>query len=205
MRKKELEIILSQLKGFSKPKTHLEQYRTPGSIAAELLHFAYMQGDIENKIVADLGTGTGILAIGAKLLGAATVYGIDADSDAIEVAKSNEAEPFTINWHTLDISEFKAQVDTVVMNPPFGIQAKHADRPFLETARSISDTAYTIHDSNPETRRFINTFVKSLGGTQTLISSPEFELPKTYRHHSKELERHRVDLYRIEKNESSKN
>ena len=202
MLKKGLEIKLSGLKGFSSPKESLEQYRTSGSVAAELLHTAYMSGDIENKAVADLGAGTGILAIGAKLLGATSVYGIDIDPDAIEIAGQNEPEPRTITWQASDISQFKIYVDTVIMNPPFGIKTPHADRPFLQKALSISKTAYSIHDSTPETRSFINTFVKSLGGTATLLSSPSFELPRNYWHHSKELERHVVDLYRMTKDET---
>ena len=68
--KKDLEIILSTLKGFERPKPELEQYTTPSSLAAELLWQAYIDGNIEGKIVVDLGCGTGILALGAAILGA---------------------------------------------------------------------------------------------------------------------------------------
>jgi len=139
------------------------------------------------------------------MLGAEKVYGIDTDIDAIEVAEKNEPMPKTIHWEAADISEFHTRVDTVVMNPPFGIKKPHADRPFLEKALEVADTIYTIHDSNEPTRSFINTFVKSLGGTATVFSSPLFELPMTYRHHRKDLERIKIDLYRIEKNETHQN
>lgn len=39
--------------------------------------------------VLDAGTGTGILALAAALLGATDVYGFDADPSAVEVAKGN--------------------------------------------------------------------------------------------------------------------
>lgn len=39
--------------------------------------------------VADIGTGSGILAILAIKLGASYAYGCDTDADAIEVAKQN--------------------------------------------------------------------------------------------------------------------
>jgi ribosomal protein L11 methyltransferase len=41
--------------------------------------------------VLDVGTGTGILAIGAALLGAREVVAVDVDADAVEVASDNAA------------------------------------------------------------------------------------------------------------------
>ena len=43
--------------------------------------------DFKNKTVFDFGTGTGILAILAKKLGAASVFAIDNDEWSIENAK----------------------------------------------------------------------------------------------------------------------
>ena len=42
-----------------------------------------MKGDIEGKVVCDLGSGTGVLAIGASLLGAASVKGVEIDEKAV--------------------------------------------------------------------------------------------------------------------------
>ena len=67
MKKTELELKLSQLKSIENPKVFLEQYGTHADIAAETLWVAYISGDIENKVVADLGCGNGILGIGALL------------------------------------------------------------------------------------------------------------------------------------------
>ena len=39
--------------------------------------------------VADIGTGSGILAIGAALMGACVVYAVDSDTDAIKTAQRN--------------------------------------------------------------------------------------------------------------------
>ena len=47
----------------------------------------------ESSAVLDLGCGSGILAIGAKLIGSADVFAIDIDPLAVEVAKEN----FTLN------------------------------------------------------------------------------------------------------------
>src|SRR5512133_2248776 len=91
MKLKQLEMILQRLAGFSRPRAALEQYQTPAPLAARLLYHALMKGDIAGKAVCDLGCGTGILAIGAALLGAERVTGVDIDTGAIVVAHENAA------------------------------------------------------------------------------------------------------------------
>ena len=88
MKQRKLEMLLEEVEDFSDPELELEQYQTPSPLAAEILHFAYMQGDLDDS-VQDLGCGTGILAIGAKLLGARKVVGYDTDPKALEIAKIN--------------------------------------------------------------------------------------------------------------------
>ncbi len=46
-------------------------------------------GDIEDRNVIDLGCGTGMLGIAAGILGAATVTGLDVDSEALMAAAKN--------------------------------------------------------------------------------------------------------------------
>ena len=65
-----LAIELSKLKSFEKFNISLEQYQTPSDIAAKFLWWAYMQGDISHKVIADFGCGNGILGIGCLLLNA---------------------------------------------------------------------------------------------------------------------------------------
>jgi len=89
IKKKELEIKLSQLKLVVEPKIHLEQYTTPASIVSEILLWANEFDDVYDRTVCDLGCGSGRFAIGAKLLGAKKVIGIDIDSKSIKVAKEN--------------------------------------------------------------------------------------------------------------------
>ena len=49
------------------------------------LKFQQNYSDIKNKLVADLGSGCGMLSIGAFLLGASFTIGFEIDSDATEV------------------------------------------------------------------------------------------------------------------------
>jgi len=139
MNKKKLAIELSKLEKFENVKPELEQYPTDSELAAHILWNAFMQGDIENKIVADLGCGNGIFGIGALLLGAKLVYFLEVDGEALDVAIKN-CKFENVHFRKMDVLEFDEKVDTVVMNPPFGVQQEHADKNFLEKAMEISDS-----------------------------------------------------------------
>lgn len=68
--------------------------------------------------VADIGTGSGILAIAAKKLGAVTVYGVDNDADALENARMNAAlNGADIRFDCADLARtISGTVDIVVAN-----------------------------------------------------------------------------------------
>ena len=85
--KKQLEIELSKIiDDFKEPKIKFEQYMTPPEIAAFMIHYAWMKGEIENKKIIDIGAGTGMLGIGAAFLGG-NVTMIEIDKDAYENVK----------------------------------------------------------------------------------------------------------------------
>ncbi|AEH24930.1 METTL5 family protein [Pyrococcus yayanosii] len=200
MRKKELAIILSKLKGFRSPKPWLEQYRTPGNVAAELLWLAFTLGDLEGKVIADLGAGTGVLTVGACLLGAKRVHAVEVDGDALTVLRENVSSmgfEGCVQVFKGDVSAFAVRVDTVVMNPPFGAQRKGADRPFLLKAFEVADVVYLIHLAKPEVRRFIEAFVRDNGFLITHRLTTWLEIPAQFFFHRKRLARIAVDIYRF--------
>lgn len=153
MKKRKLEILLEQVKGFESPDVRREQYATPAVVASELLYFAYMNGDLSGS-VADLGCGTGVLAIGAALLGTKKIIGIDSDIRALKVAQQNAKQlDVNVEWVCCDVRDFCGRFDTVVMNPPFGAQDKGNDRPFLDKALEIGSVIYSIHNAGSEIGR----------------------------------------------------
>ena len=46
-------------------------------------------GDLEDKLVADLGCGCGVLSVGSVMLGAGAVIGFDLDPDALAQFSQN--------------------------------------------------------------------------------------------------------------------
>ena len=86
VRKRDLERALSQIEKNPTPKVSLEQYTTPSNVAADTLHMAaYVFDDIIDKAIVELGCGTARLALGAALLGAKYVVGVDLDKIVISL------------------------------------------------------------------------------------------------------------------------
>lgn len=107
MRKTALAQQLAVVAGFENPRASLEQYPTPPELAAHLIHVADLLGDIEDRTVIDLGTGTGMLALGAALRGPAEVVGMDLDGGALRIAQENRRRVGTatpISWVRADVT-----------------------------------------------------------------------------------------------------
>jgi putative methylase len=204
--KTQLAVILSKIKGFESPQARLEQYPTDSEIAAEILWFAFYRREIEGKVVADLGCGTGLLGIGALLLGAKKVFFVDIDEKVLNVIKDNIAfieEEVGVNLADKailvekNVSEFDEKVDLVVQNPPFGVQVKHADKVFLETAMQISPIVYSFH--KVESKGFIGKFSDDKEFKITNYWEFEWQLKMTMKHHEKRIHKIDVGCWRLEK------
>lgn len=67
----------------------------------------------DGTAVLDLGTGSGILALAARLLGAKKIVATDFDPDAIRTARQNETLNFSaplIRWQRADVKKLKPTV-----------------------------------------------------------------------------------------------
>jgi len=201
VRRLDLERALLQVEPHPSPKAYLEQYTVPTDVAAELLFIAaYVHDDITEKIVADLGCGTGRLAIGAVLIGAGETVGVDIDKAAVRTAKKN-AEKLGIKgktgWIVGDIDVLNGMFNTVLQNPPFGVQRRSADRKFLLKALRVASRVYSLHKSGEGNRAFIKRFIEGHGGKVTGIFPMKLNIPRLFKFHTKRRHEVKVDLYRI--------
>lgn len=197
MKQKELEITLSKLHNFEKPKIQLEQYQTPPRLVAMISWRAFQLGDIENKTVADFCCGTGLFAISASLLGSSKVYGIEIDKEALEIAKRNaRITEVDITFLNSDVRQTNLKVDTILMNSPFGIQGTHKDQIFLQSALKNSKVCYSIHLHQQKNIEFLTNFVQKHSKEVKEVISAEFEIPKTYSFHKKKYHIIKVAILR---------
>lgn len=197
MKKVQLERILQSLEAVPTPRPDIEQYPTPAALAAEVAYIAHGRGDLAGRRVLDAGCGSGILAIAAKLLGAAEVVGVDLDPEAVEVAARNGRRANAdVEWRHADICAVKDPFDTVLMNPPFGSQRKHADLPFLDRAMALAPVVYSFH--NRVTEGFLARRIETRGARITDRIPYDFPVPRMFRFHTRALRRVGVVLFRID-------
>ncbi len=202
--KRALAERLYGLAGFPDPDIELEQYPTPPDLAAHLLHLADLQGDLRDRTVVDLGTGTGILALAAACRDPARVLGLERDPSALAVARENERTfdpPRAVDWLLGDAARPPLCPDgptTVLTNPPFGARtgSEGADRAFLEQAAALGSVSYSIH--NAGSQEFVEAFAADNGGEVTHAFRAEFEVDRLYDHHERDRTEIAVEVFRIE-------
>ena len=197
IRKHDLAITLQKVNPHPKPKAALEQYTIPADLAAEILFTAcYIHDDIKGKRVLDLGTGTGRLALGASILGADYVVGVDIDAPSLRIA-SNAQKPLhaDIDFILGNLETLRGSVDTVLMNPPFGTKKLHADLQFLQCALGLGKVVYSIHKSS--TREFLERWLQKRGFNCDRIIATEMQIPHQFGFHRKPRGSVEVDAIRI--------
>ncbi|XP_060836967.1 rRNA N6-adenosine-methyltransferase METTL5 [Rhopalosiphum padi] len=205
MKLKHLQHALEDIETFENPKIELEQYTTSSHIAACVLHTAqFVYGDITGKCVADLGCGSGVLSIGAALLGAQYCAGFDIDPSALSLSVENAADRDLLgqcDFILCDVKKIDKNMqlkafDTVIMNPPFGTREKGADLVFLKMALSLATKAvYSLHKTS--TRKRVIAMAKQLGVHSKVIAELRFDLPASYKFHKQNSVDVEVDLIRF--------
>ncbi len=222
IRKLDLERFLSTVKVQPLPKVHLEQYTLSEQIAANMLYIAaYPNGDIVEKSVLDLGCGTGRLSLGACFLGAKEVVGVDLDQLAIKTAYDNSLKvgfADCVQWVNSDVGSVIGCFDTVLMNPPFGVQTREADRLFLAKALEVAFSIYSLHNHPEVDQRligqlkanggflrvkpspFLQRFVEKHGGVVKEVYAMLMTIPRMFEFHTKLKHDFVIDLYVIKKN-----
>ncbi len=220
IRKLDLERFLTKIAPQPSPQARLEQYTITEPVASTMLYLAaYANSDVVGKSVLDLGCGTGRLSLGAAYLGAQTVVGVDIDKRAIETANENARKLCLrerVQWVIGDIQSVAGHFDTVLQNPPFGVQTREADRAFLVKALESGSSVYSLHN-HPETDDRLIKQLKASGGFLQVQPSPFLErfvakhdgavkvvyamlmtIPRLFDFHTKLKHDFVVDLYVIE-------
>ena len=161
--------------------------------------------EFTGQVVVDLGCGTGMLSIGAAILGAQHVIGIDIDADALQIAVENIHEfedTLPIDLLQCSVEDLLDQsflsADTVIMNPPFGTRRKGADADFLRAAFRMSrGSVYSLHKTS--TRDYIQRLAsRELAASEAaVIAQLRYDLPASYSYHKLKTKDIEVDLWRF--------
>ena len=194
--KRQVEIQLSRLEILQTPTLKLEQYPVSARAAVELLYMAGFEHDDLKGRVVDLGTGTGRLAIGASLMGAGHVMGVDVDSSALSLARKNaESIGVNVDWVQSSVEKVEEKFDTVIMNPPYGTRIVHADIRFLDHALRLAPVTYSLHKSS--TRNFLAKYLIRSNHRIDEARSMSMEIPHLFTFHTRKWKTVEVDLCRI--------
>ncbi|KAF2881274.1 hypothetical protein ILUMI_24893 [Ignelater luminosus] len=206
MKLRHLQELLQQIDDFEEPKILLEQYVTPPHLASHMLHTIQAHyGDIDGKLVADLGSGCGALTIGAAALNAGCVIGFEIDEEALHVFNKNVQEQEFPNIDAVQCNVIKElpsrwykQFDTVIMNPPFG--TKHnagIDMDFLKIGFSLTkNSVYSLHKTS--TRAHVLKVAEKCGAKGEVLAKLQYDLPSTYKFHKKNSVDIEVDFFKFQ-------
>lgn len=209
LNKKELISIIQNTETFTSPIIELEQYSVNASCAVDLIYYAgFEYNDINKAFIIDLGAGTGRLSIVSALFNASNVLSVDIDINALKILKKNVHSleldniifPLCADIEFFEISQrafLKKVKVTTIMNPPFGVQTKYADRIFLKKAFNFSDIVYSIHLANKKVFNFISTYTNKLGWKIDNVFPFNMILEKTFPFQTQKTKKIDVHIYRF--------
>jgi putative methylase len=126
--------------------------------------------------------------------------GVDIDKEAVKLAKKSAEKLGVKNKTQLilgDIDVLRGRFDTVLQNPPFGVQKRGADRRFLLKALELASVVYSLHKGGESNRTFIKRFIEGHGGKVTGILPMKLNIPRLFKFHTERKHEVEVDLYRI--------
>jgi putative methylase len=210
--KKQLISIIQNTETFTKPKIELEQYCIDAISAVDIIYFAGFEfNDINNKFIIDLGSGTGRLSIASALLNASAVLSVDIDFLALNTLKKNIFSlglenvilPLCNDVSYLEFSKktlFSNLKITTIMNPPFGVKKRTADRIFLEKAFSVSDVIYSIHLAGDKVFNFISKFCEKFNWNIDNFFPYKMMIERSFQFHTQKVKAIDVNIFRFVKN-----
>ena len=183
------------------PMPMLEQYTTPGDIAARLASNMSLREDLEEASILDLGAGTCRLSLALALYGATRIVAVDVDYRLPPLcigAFRNAGLPVLDAYIVGRIRPgtrllVEASFDIIVMNPPFGVQRKGADTEFLVYAMSLRPRRiYAILKTGNE--QYHTGLAKKYGYRHRVLYRERFPIPATMRHHKSRIRRVDVNV-----------
>lgn len=187
MRLRQLSMLLSKLEKCENPDVSLEQYTTSGELAARWIFDIAAFGDLsEGTSIIDLGSGNGILGIGALHLGANRAILVDSDSRCCEVSRKNaeslggEKSCVVLESDVSSLDSDLTDIDLVISNPPWGRQKEKADAPFLDLIESIGVVSHIMHSSDA---KHISTRFEEAGWVVEKYGEADFAIPASFDHH----------------------
>src|SRR5207244_10679696 len=115
----------------------------------------------------------------------------------MEVALRNaERAQVDVAWRLADVRAIHEAFDTVLMNPPFGSQRRHADRPFLDAALASGHIVYTFLNAKAEA--YVRHRIDSAAGKITDRLAYAVPIPHPFAFHREALRRLDSVLSRLE-------
>jgi len=208
--KKNLVSIIQNTESYSNPIIELEQYTINASTAVDIIYYAGFEfNDInQSTFIIDLGAGTGRISIASAFFNASHVLSVDIDINALKILKKNVLSlelshiisPLCADIEYLEISRRllpKNMKITTIMNPPFGVQTKFADRIFLKKAFYFSDIVYSIHLANKKVYNFISAYINKLGWKIDNVLPFSMVLERQFPFHTQKTKKINVHIYRF--------